>query len=221
MANNKVLFNDKLGTTIARVDIGKLTQINRDVFGDTNSPSGDDFFTGKPHVEGLGYAFLFRNYRSELGKWQTGDPLGYPDGWNNLAYCNNLVTGALDSMGTEIIAIGGAGEGSLHNSLQDAMNTEVGAGNYTLFHWDDSAAITAHINSLPEGEPVVIVGHSWGGATAWNIANNSNTSIDGLITLDPVAWFTNFFGGNPDSADIWKMYLQIKTVILGMILSLI
>jgi hypothetical protein len=31
-----------------------------------------------------------------LGKWQTADPLGYPDGWNNLAYVNNGVTSAID-----------------------------------------------------------------------------------------------------------------------------
>ena len=45
------------------------------------------FFTGKPQVEGLGRVFLYRNYRSDLAKWQTADPLGYPDGWNQLAYC--------------------------------------------------------------------------------------------------------------------------------------
>jgi len=75
-----------------------------------------DFFTGKPNVEGLGYAFLMRNYRSELGKWQTADPLGYPDGWNNLAYCNNWVTNYIDKLGTDIThlldpngGIGGSG----------------------------------------------------------------------------------------------------------------
>ena len=47
------------------------------------------FFTGKPRVTGLGHAFLFRNYRAGLAKWQTADPIGYPDGWNSLAYCGN------------------------------------------------------------------------------------------------------------------------------------
>jgi uncharacterized protein RhaS with RHS repeats len=53
----------------------------------------------------LGYAFLFRNYRPELGKWQTSDPLGYPDGWNNFAYCNNWVISCIDRFGTDIIHI--------------------------------------------------------------------------------------------------------------------
>ena len=50
---------------------------------------GEGWFTGKPHVAGLGHAFLFRNYRATLAKWQTADPLGYPDGWNQLSYCGN------------------------------------------------------------------------------------------------------------------------------------
>ena len=57
------------------------------------------FYTGKPHVLGLGHAFLFRNYRATLGKWQTADPLGYPDGWNQLAYCGNLLGAAFDLAG--------------------------------------------------------------------------------------------------------------------------
>ena len=41
----------------------------------------------------------FRNYRADLAKWQTADPLGYPDGWNQLAYCGNGVIGAVDLIG--------------------------------------------------------------------------------------------------------------------------
>lgn len=50
-------------------------------------------------VEGLGHAFLMRNYRAGLAKWQTADPMGYPDGWNQLAYCGNDVTSAVDIFG--------------------------------------------------------------------------------------------------------------------------
>ncbi|MDR0933089.1 MAG: hypothetical protein LBM70_08755, partial [Victivallales bacterium] len=53
----------------------------------------------------LGYAFLFRNYRPEQGKWQTADPLGYPDGWNNLAYVNNLIFDAIDIYGAAVTYI--------------------------------------------------------------------------------------------------------------------
>ena len=40
-----------------------------------------------------------RNYRAGLGKWQTADPMGYPDGWNQLAYCGNGVTANVDRLG--------------------------------------------------------------------------------------------------------------------------
>jgi len=63
------------------------------------SRAADALFTGKPHVDGLGYAFLFRNYRPGLGKWMTADPLGYPDGWNRLAYGNNSVLDGFDCLG--------------------------------------------------------------------------------------------------------------------------
>ena len=49
--------------------------------------------------------FLMRNYRADLSKWQTADPLGYPDGWNPLAYCGNRVTGAVDLWDAETITL--------------------------------------------------------------------------------------------------------------------
>ena len=61
------------------------------------------FFTGKPDVPGLGRVFLMRNYRPGLAKWQTIDPLGYPDGWNQFAYCNGWVTCCVDLMGGHTI----------------------------------------------------------------------------------------------------------------------
>ena len=91
-------FNDMLGTTVGSTTKGrKYSAAALTAFGerldnaDTTSPAirslGEGWFTGKPYVEGLGHAFLFRNYRASLAKWQTADPLGYPDGWNQLAYC--------------------------------------------------------------------------------------------------------------------------------------
>jgi RHS repeat-associated protein len=103
LADNNVLFNDMLGTTIGIAGSnGKksFTPTAITAFGESTSKGA--FFTGKPHVAGLGYAFLFRNYRANLGKWQTADPLGYPDGWNNLAYVNNGVTSAIDWLGGEV-----------------------------------------------------------------------------------------------------------------------
>ena len=107
-------FNDMLGTTVGSKTKGrKYSAAALTAFGerldnaDTTSPAirslGEGWFTGKPYVEGLGHAFLFRNYRAGLAKWQTADPLGYPDGWNRLAYCRNGVMGSFDVFGAKTI----------------------------------------------------------------------------------------------------------------------
>ena len=105
LADDKILFNDMLGTTLGVKDGDKVTQNNLTAFGESlsTSPMQDSFFTGKPHVGEMGYVFLFRAYRADQGKWQTSDPLGYPDGWNNLAYCNNSVIKYIDFMGGSIL----------------------------------------------------------------------------------------------------------------------
>ena len=96
MAGDDVLFNDMLGSTLA-VN-GKAVEMTS--FGETADKNA--FFTGKPMVDELGYSFLFRDYNPNQGKWTTTDPLGYPDGWNNLAYVNNSTTIAIDQLGTDI-----------------------------------------------------------------------------------------------------------------------
>ena len=93
MAGDNVLFNDMLGSTLA-VN-GKPVEMT--AFGETTD--ADAFFTGKPMIPELGYSFLFRDYNPAQGKWTTTDPIGYPDGWNNLAYVNNGVTWKFDWVG--------------------------------------------------------------------------------------------------------------------------
>ena len=99
MAGDKVLFNDLLGSTLGAKSAAGYAPSKMTAFGESADTSV--FFTGKPQVDGLGYAFLFRNYRSDQGKWQTADPLGFPDGWNNFAYVNNGVTTNIDWLGGE------------------------------------------------------------------------------------------------------------------------
>ena len=98
MAGDDVLFNDMLGNTLAVND--KAVEMTS--FGETADKNA--FFTGKPMIDELGYSFLFRDYNPNQGKWTTTDPLGYPDGWNNLAYCNNSSIMYFDATGTKKIA---------------------------------------------------------------------------------------------------------------------
>ncbi|MDD2478853.1 MAG: hypothetical protein PHS31_03080 [Victivallaceae bacterium] len=125
-----VMFNDMLGTTLGIKNEKGFEAINMTAFGEpkTSQPNNSTteidnvgFFTGKPYIDEIGYAFLFRNYRADQGKWQTQDPiallenlpehdhqsnsletrLGYPNGWNNLAYVNNKVFDCIDPLGLE------------------------------------------------------------------------------------------------------------------------
>jgi RHS repeat-associated protein len=102
LASGKILFNDMAGSSLGSFQNNNYTEINRNSFGyNASSAINEDFFTGKPNIEGLGYAFFLRNYKPETGKWMSADPLGYPDGWNNLAYVNNHATTSIDPLGGE------------------------------------------------------------------------------------------------------------------------
>ncbi len=134
LADDKVLFNDMLGTTLGIKDGDKVMQNNLTAFGESLNSSlltENSFFTGKPYIGELGYTFLFRNYRSDQGKWNSQDPvalsmtlptaadfsknssfvkaLGYPDGWNNLAYVNNNVIMYIDWSGCGWIPVSDSG----------------------------------------------------------------------------------------------------------------
>ena len=94
-----VMFNDMLGSTL---NIGGQS-VAMTSFGETEGPSA--FFTGKPMISELGFAFLFRDYNPSQGKWTSSDPLGYPDGWNNLAYVNNCVVCCFDIVGCNLFEL--------------------------------------------------------------------------------------------------------------------
>ena len=136
-------FNDVLGTTVG-VKRGKaysaavLTAFGETLAGDGSAASDtkhlapSTFFTGKPQVDGLGHAFLFRNYRASLAKWQTADPLGYPDGWNQLAYGGNDAPHSIDLWGGMAYDPKGLTASEV-TQLANAIDTWLDAVNNSLF----------------------------------------------------------------------------------------
>ena len=99
----ETIFTDMLGTSLGKIEENRYSAIAKTSFGaDTSDKSS--FFTGKPYVDGLGYAFLLRNYRADMGKWLSQDLIDYPDGWNNFAYCNNQPTCTIDLYGAYDLA---------------------------------------------------------------------------------------------------------------------
>ena len=128
-------FNDALGTTVGSKSNGKYSAAALTAFGE-GTDADKAFFTGKPMVEGLGHAFLMRNYRAGLAKWQTADLLGYPDGWNQLAYCKNRCITDIDAFGTVDICLIDDG----FTSKEDKIIKE-GSKNYNR---DDRITVSGH-----------------------------------------------------------------------------
>ncbi len=168
LAGKDVLFNDLLGTTQGSISQnGKYQPTSTTAFG-----AGDKsaFFTGKPYVEGLGSVFLFRNYRPELSKWTSSDPLGYPDGWNNLAYCNNKVLDCFDWQGAATQTIGDV-----------------------TWTWDWSTATITGISltgSTDGGYTGDSASVTWKVAVSWNSTSGGSGSYDysKTVSVSNVPW---------------------------------
>ena len=95
---SKAIFTDMLGTSLGSTVEDQYNNITKTSFGaDTTDTSA--FFAGKPYINELGYAFLFRNYRADTCKWLSQDLIGYPDGWNNYSYCGNISNMSIDYLG--------------------------------------------------------------------------------------------------------------------------
>ena len=115
----EAIFTDILGTSIGYVKDGNYSEITKTSFGADTSDKLS-FFTGKPYIDGLGYAFLFRNYRADMGKWQVRDLSGYPNGWNNLLYANNAPIYTYDRYGLfwdDVTGFAGAVTDSVTNNV--------------------------------------------------------------------------------------------------------
>lgn len=170
LSGDKVLFNDMLGNTLGVKGKDAYQPIKMTAFGESDNV--DAFFTGKPLVGELGYAFLFRNYRPGQGKWQTADPLGYPDGWNNFAYVNNWVIFSIDPLGT-VIVVNGSDEykASVQAALDQMNSTPTGA---------------AILKQLNESSNTHTISQGSNSCTPENIINaTNNTGANTSVSYDP------------------------------------
>ena len=178
MAGDNVLFNDMLGSTLAVND--KAVEMTS--FGETTDKNA--FFTGKPMIDELGYSFLFRDYNPNQGKWTTSDPLGYPDGWNNLAYCNNGVTLFVDWLGALIVtdAIGidtlNPTWGKYVNAVIDAVIVSNTAGGNMILQAKNNPKHTITVSESNCKE--VLPGNRWPHCEPGTINTSSSTVHIGL-----------------------------------------
>lgn len=68
----------------------------------------------------------------------------------------------------------------------------------------DGDIVRETINSYATSdEPVNVIGHSWGAATAGDAADDSYGHVTNLITLDPVSRLEGMSGKKPDNVQNW------------------
>ena len=204
--------HDFLGTTLWSMDTkGNLVKDYQDttIFGEGSIQKDRSArFTGKPYDEDLqAYVFPNRTYDPEIKIWRSMDPSGYPDGINAQFYAV-IPTMGLDPLGLKTYYIGGAGEHTFGGPMQTATCPYCGSsltGGQTPYSWDQYDDILADIAATKQAnpdEPINLVGHSYGGDTAYLVARDSNYTIDNLVTLDPVSHFT-FDVSKPNNVANW------------------
>ena len=208
-----IMFNDMLGSTL---NIGGKA-IHMTAFGESSDTNA--MFTGKPYIGELGYAFLFRNYRADQGKWQTTDPLGYPDGWNNLAYCNNGITISVDWLGAASIAINAARAGT-GSSSGGGSSGGIGSTSGSWFDLTDSNGNTTGHGFYPE-DPAgyeSVLGYEYGQAFSGDDTANYNERKDpyASLTIDITDEQLNKIQDYIDNYDRnWSLYNNCTDYVMG------
>ena len=160
----------------------------------TNEPASADNrigYAGKPYDTASGLSYMGARYYDPLtGRFTGVDPKGFDQAnlqsFNRYAYANNNPYKFVDPDGRIAIFIGGAMDSVFKPVLGFYESYKANNPNCAYFGWSQSGDIQKLINSLPDGEPINLIGHSLGGATAADVAATSSRRIDNLITIDPV-----------------------------------
>jgi RHS repeat-associated protein len=194
-------LTDFLGNTIMLADDSGVvkTIYSYEPYGETTSTgeaSTNPFqFTGRENDNTGLYYFRARYYHPKAKRFISEDPIGQAGGLNAFAYVYGNPISKTDSLGLIDIYIGGAGDattGIVNNWVKE------NAPDAKYFEWTQGKDIKKLIDSQPDGEPINLIGHSYGGDTAAWAALNSCKPITSLTTIDPVSRF------KPNSDDIKK-----------------
>jgi RHS repeat-associated protein len=150
------------------------------------------------------YQFRNRDYSASLGRWLENDPLSFRAGDENLyRYLADQPVTGVDPNGTVSVFIRG----------YDGPSGSSDGGDNKTYNWVDRQFTRGQANKVvkfvtesvgppdQQSEPIIIIGHSLGGATAVDIVKKLTKlgyQVDFLVTLDPVP--TGFWSilGSPD-----------------------
>ena len=177
-------------------------------YGERTSWGGSRFaYTGQIALpEASLYHYKARAYDPARGWFLQTDPIGYEAGDFNLyAYTGGDPVNKSDPSGKRDIYIGGAADKDTTRLVQDyALRQQILNPNRDIqyFSWADQKRINQAVSApLAKGEPLNIIGHSLGGASAITAANLTAARITNLLTIDPVAQAGD--GSKPAGVAFW------------------
>ncbi|MGH6924048.1 MAG: alpha/beta fold hydrolase [Propylenella sp.] len=135
------------------------------------------------------------------------DPTQPGVGTNRYAYAENDPINKSDPNGHLDIFIGGFLDASITTNVKEFQaqyaETYRERRSTYLAHSQEKAILDAMKQARQPGEPLNIIGHSWGATTAARIAMRSGIAVDNLITVDAVVSRPPALGPKPDSVRNW------------------
>jgi len=162
-----------------------------------SSQEGGVFYTGKPYLAESGsYAFKYRQYSPEMGRWITVDPSGFPDGANNRMYVENCPLYAFDQLGKFTIyynatvtaynyadnspansdqVASGRNAGGAYGSSRDISRADIGD---NTFNHPSSLAVSPEAG-IAYGSKVLISGYGW-----FRVEDSTSKGLSGLPRFD-------------------------------------
>ncbi|GLQ96839.1 type IV secretion protein Rhs [Dyella mobilis] len=140
---------------------------------------------------GLSYN-VNRDYDSSTGRYIESDPTGLVGGINSYAAVSSSPLNRIDPDGLRDIFVGGFGDGTSGIVQSYYNNYHQNNPDSAYYSWTDLNGILQDIANTPAGDPINLIGHSYGGDTAATAAQESCRKVNLLITIDPVSRFHNF-----------------------------
>lgn len=130
---------------------------------------------------------LHRDYDSSTGRFAQADPMGLRGGLNGYAAVSDNPLNRIDPDGLRDIFVGGFGDGSSGIVQSYYNNYHQSNPDSSYYSWDNLNGILQDIANTPDGDPINLIGHSYGGDTAAKAAMRACRKINLLITIDPVS----------------------------------
>jgi RHS repeat-associated protein len=135
-----------------------------------------------------------RDYNPVAGRYIQSDPIGFDGGVNGFGYASDTPIMGADPLGKFVVFIGGALDGTTdivkEHVTKYTGNTYKKSSAY-FYHYTWNSTIKSVIDSVKKsnpGEPIAMVGHSFGGDTATEFVQQYPGVVDALFTVDPVGW---------------------------------